>query len=56
VLVIGHQPALGLTAASLLGDEAERPLHAGAVIWLSHRPDAGDGRVVLQVAMDPGSA
>lgn len=52
VLVVGHQPSLGLTAAHLLGDEPERPLHAGAVIWLSHR---SDGDVVLRVAMDPGS-
>jgi phosphohistidine phosphatase len=54
VLVVGHQPALGLTAAQLLGDEPERPLRAGGVIWLSQ--DRRDGRVLLQVAMDPRSA
>lgn len=55
VLIVGHQPMLGLTAALLLGEEAERSMHAGAVLWLSHRSREESAGVVLKVAIDPDS-
>ena len=55
VLVVGHQPTLGLVAALLLG---ERPqpwaVKKGAVWWLRHRDRDGEGAgVVLQAVMSP---
>ncbi len=54
VLVIGHQPTLGL-AASLLLIGAETPLTVkkAAVWWLRHRPRIDDGGVVLQAVQSP---
>jgi len=54
VLVIGHQPTLGL-AASLLLIGAETPLTVkkAAVWWLRHRPRVDDGGVVLQAVQSP---
>jgi phosphohistidine phosphatase len=35
VLVVGHQPTLGCVASLLLeGDEHERPMRAGEVLWI----------------------
>ena len=54
VLVIGHQPTLGLVASQLL---SERPLpwsiKKGAVWWLRHRDRDGDARVMLQAVQSP---
>ena len=49
VLVIGHQPTLGLCAALLLA-EIEQPwsVKKGAVWWLRHREREEGARVVLQ--------
>jgi phosphohistidine phosphatase len=57
VLIVGHQPTLGLTAAVLLTGAA-RPwtVRKGAIWWLRQRAadedDAGD-LVVLQAALAP---
>ena len=68
VLIIGHQPTLGLTAASLmaglqgLAEAADTPVaHAtpawsvrkGAVWWLRHRERGGVAEVVLVSARSP---
>jgi phosphohistidine phosphatase len=68
VLIIGHQPTLGLTAATLMAgvqgtaEAAETPLaHAtpawsirkGAVWWLRHRERGGVAEVVLVSARSP---
>lgn len=54
VLVVGHQPTLGLVAAILLtGIEQAWPIKKGAVWWLRHRPRVEDGRVVLLAVQTP---
>ena len=54
VLVVGHQPTLGLVAAQLL---AEQPLSwtmkKGAVWWLRSRDREGESQVVLQAVQSP---
>lgn len=52
VLVIGHQPTLGLTAAYLLsGGTVTWALRKGAFIWLRHRVREGDAQVVLHASL-----
>jgi phosphohistidine phosphatase len=54
VLVVGHQPTLGLVAARLLCDE-EQPwsVKKGAVWWLRNRDREGSAQVVVQAVMAP---
>jgi phosphohistidine phosphatase len=53
VLVVGHQPTLGRVASWLLaGEEADRPLGAGALWWLA---GAADGAAVLVRSASPDS-
>ena len=48
VIVIGHQPTLGLTAARLLtGREAEWSVRKGAIYWIAHK----HGRNVLRAVL-----
>ena len=49
VLVVGHQPVLGETAALLLGAKAGLSIRKGAAWWFRSREDA----VVLLAAMSP---
>ncbi|MDP2829550.1 MAG: histidine phosphatase family protein [Sulfuricellaceae bacterium] len=52
VLVIGHQPTLGQTAALLLGgEEAYWSVKKGAVWWFSTRVRATESQVVLRAVM-----
>lgn len=54
VIVVGHQPTLGLVASLLLtGVEQPWPLKKGAVWWLRHRPRIEDGQVVLLAVQSP---
>ena len=54
VLVVGHQPTLGLVAASLLcGTPQAWSIKKGAVWWLTNRTRDGDSGVVLKVAIGP---
>ena len=68
VLIVGHQPTLGMTAALLMGGlqgtaeaAGEQPLHAapawsvrkGAAWWLRHRVRGGVAEVVLVSARAP---
>ncbi len=54
VLVIGHQPTLGLVAARLLaGVEQAWSVKKGGVWWLRHRERDGVVQVVLQVMQGP---
>ncbi len=49
VLVVGHQPTLGLVAASLLaGVEQEWAIKKGAVWWLRCRERSSQAQVILQ--------
>lgn len=50
VLVVGHQPTLGMLAAHLLsGREAEWNLRRGAIVWIVHK----NGRNNLRAALSP---
>lgn len=54
VLVIGHQPTLGLVAAHLLsGMPQPWPIKKGAVWWLRSRDREGSAQVVLHAVMGP---
>jgi phosphohistidine phosphatase len=54
VLVIGHQPTLGLVAAQLLsGTEQPWAVKKGAVWWLRSREREGEGQVVLVNVISP---
>jgi phosphohistidine phosphatase len=50
VVVVGHQPTLGATAARLLGArDAEWAVRRGAIVWIAHK----DGRASLRAALSP---
>ena len=54
VLVIGHQPTLGLVAAHLLAEVGQAwAIKKGAVWWLRQRDREGLSRVVLQAVQAP---
>jgi phosphohistidine phosphatase len=54
VLVVGHQPTLGLTAAYLMtGQALAWPLRKAAFLWLRAREREGVLQVVLQAALGP---
>lgn len=54
VLVVGHQPTLGLVAAMLLfGEPASMTLKKGGLVWLTNRTRRGEQQVVLRAAMTP---
>ena len=52
VLVVGHQPTLGRTAALLLsGNEADWSVKKGSVWWFSNRSRLGETQTVLRAVM-----
>ena len=54
VLIIGHQPTLGLVASMLIaGEPAPWSIKKGAVWWLSHRVRGERPQVVLRAAISP---
>jgi phosphohistidine phosphatase len=54
VLVVGHQPTLGMAASTLITGAAEPwVLRKGAVIWLRARERDGQRQVLLHAAMSP---
>ncbi len=54
VIVVGHQPTLGQTAALLLsGREDSWSVRKGAIWWLSHRDKHGAEQVVLRAVLNP---
>jgi phosphohistidine phosphatase len=54
VLVIGHQPTLGLVAGLLLtGAVHALAVKKGAIWWLRSREREGEGQVVLVAALTP---
>ena len=54
VIVVGHQPTLGATAALLIGGvEADWSVKKGAVWWLSNRVRGTAAQTVLRVVMSP---
>lgn len=54
VLVVGHQPTLGLAAGWLLTHQVTPwVLRKGAVLWLRGREREGEQQVLLHAAMSP---
>ncbi|MBI1174103.1 MAG: histidine phosphatase family protein [Sideroxydans sp.] len=54
VLVVGHQPSLGQTAAMLLGEPATCfSVKKGSVWWLSRREREGDFQTNLRLVISP---
>ena len=54
VMLVGHQPTLGETAARLIeGRQASWRIGAGAVWWLRRVPRKGRSDAVLLLAMEP---
>ena len=54
VLVVGHQPTLGLVAAYLLAGQAQAwPVRKGSLWWLRARERAGVLQVVLHAVVSP---
>ncbi len=52
VLVVGHQPVLGQTAALLLsGAEADWSIKKGALWWFSNRTRRGETQTILRAAL-----
>ena len=55
ILVVGHQPTLGQTAALLLsGEEDDWTIKKGAVWWFSNRTRQGESQTVLRAMIPPG--
>ena len=54
VMIVGHQPTLGMVASFLLsGEEAYWSVRKGAVWWLSNRVRDGGAVVVLKSVVGP---
>ncbi len=54
VLVVGHQPTLGIVAALLLAEQAQPwAVRKGAVLWLRRRDREGSSQVLLQAVQSP---
>lgn len=54
VLVIGHQPTLGMVASRLLaGEEADWTVKKGGVWWFSHRVRGIEEQTILRAVMNP---
>ena len=52
ILVVGHQPTLGQTAALLIsGEEAYWSVKKGAVWWFSNRTRKGESQTVLRAVV-----
>lgn len=56
VIVVGHQPVLGETAALLLGMKGGLTIRKGAAWWFRSRERGGDQETVLLAAMSPDMA
>lgn len=53
VLIVGHQPTLGLVAQQLLHMQAPCAIKKGALWWLRHRVRNGQAQVVLVAVLNP---
>ena len=52
VMLVGHQPTLGMVASFLLsGEEAYWSIRKGAVWWVSNRVRDGESAIVLKVVL-----
>jgi phosphohistidine phosphatase len=54
VLVIGHQPTLGETAAWLMtGNKEQWTVKTGAVVWIARRMDVANARTHMRALISP---
>jgi phosphohistidine phosphatase len=54
VMVVGHQPTLGLVASHLLGEHPQPwAIRKGAVWWLRSRDREGSAQIVLHAVIGP---
>lgn len=54
IVVVGHQPTLGLVASELLGGrEQDWPIKKGGVWWISQRENGSDEQIVLRAVVNP---
>jgi len=54
VVVVGHQPTLGMAAALMIaGEPMPWSIRKGAIWWLSHRVRGHHPQVVLRAVMSP---
>lgn len=54
VLIVGHQPALGLVASMLIaGEPMPWSIKKGAIWWISRRARGNQFRVMLRAVMSP---
>jgi len=54
VLVVGHQPTLGLAASLVMsGEETQLGMKKGAVFWFSRKDKEEGAQTVLHAAMSP---
>ena len=53
VLIVGHQPTLGMAAQQLLHMQAPCAIKKGALWWLRHRVRDGQAQVVLVTIQHP---
>jgi len=57
VLVVGHQPTLGMAAGMLLfGELIPLTLKKGSFVWLTNRTRRGERQVVMKAALTPDLA
>ena len=54
VLVVGHQPTLGIVASQLLGcEDASLSIKKGAIWWFSRREKEGTAQTMLRLVITP---
>jgi phosphohistidine phosphatase len=54
VLLVGHQPSLGLACGLLLfGQETDVSIKKGGIVWLSNRVRGNTPQTVLKAVMTP---
>lgn len=57
VVVVGHQPTLGLVVSQLVGgDAAEWTIKKGGLWWLANRERGGSDQVIVRAVMTPDLA
>lgn len=54
VMIVGHQPTLGMTASiAMTGELQEWPFKKGAIWWINARKRGNDFQAALKVSMAP---
>jgi len=54
VLIVGHQPTLGMAAAyAMTGRNQYWGVKKGAVLWLAHRMESGESSTLLRAVLTP---